>query len=180
VPCLLLNVVQSALLNAPRFVALAVGTFKVITGVVVLFATVLVKSVPVVPNVNAATDVTVPPPPPPAYCGIFKTFPIKVAAPLVPVVVNDVIRFVYAVSQLVCEAVVGIEYPLVRVIANVPLAVIGEPLMLNPVGTDNATDVTLPTVHVLFAARSNVVPLIVIVLPLGTASFIIRKIPSCP
>ena len=61
VPCFELNDDQSALDNAPLFVALAVGTFKVITGVVVLFATVELKSVPVVPIVNAATDVTVPP-----------------------------------------------------------------------------------------------------------------------
>jgi hypothetical protein len=58
--CLLLNVVQSALDNAPRLVADAVGTCKVITGVVVPFATVELKSVPVVPIVKAATDVTVP------------------------------------------------------------------------------------------------------------------------
>jgi hypothetical protein len=56
-----LNVDQSAELNAPLFAALAVGTFKVITGVVVPVATVLLKSVPVVPNVKAATLVTVPP-----------------------------------------------------------------------------------------------------------------------
>ena len=41
-------------------VALAVGTFNVITGVVVPVATDDVKSVPDVPIVNAATDVTVP------------------------------------------------------------------------------------------------------------------------
>ena len=58
--CLLLNVVQSAELNAPLLAALAVGTFNVITGVVVEFATVELKSVPVVPNVKAATEVTVP------------------------------------------------------------------------------------------------------------------------
>ena len=57
---LLLNVVQSAALNAPLFVAEAVGTFNVITGVVVPLATVDDKSVPVVPSVNAATLVTVP------------------------------------------------------------------------------------------------------------------------
>jgi hypothetical protein len=61
----LLNVVQSALDNAPLFTALAVGTFKVITGVVVEFATVELKSVPLVPIVKAATDVTVPTPLPP-------------------------------------------------------------------------------------------------------------------
>jgi hypothetical protein len=38
----------------------AVGTCKVITGVVVFVATVDDKSVPVVPSVNAATLVTVP------------------------------------------------------------------------------------------------------------------------
>jgi hypothetical protein len=42
------------------FVALAVGTCNVMTGVVVLFATVLDKSVPVVPMVKAETLVTVP------------------------------------------------------------------------------------------------------------------------
>jgi hypothetical protein len=51
---------QSAALKAPRLVAEAVGTLSVITGVVVGFATVLVKSVPAVPSVNAATLVTVP------------------------------------------------------------------------------------------------------------------------
>ena len=57
---LLLKVVQSAALKAPRLVAEAVGTFSVMTGVVVLVATVLDRSVPVVPSVSAATLVTVP------------------------------------------------------------------------------------------------------------------------
>ena len=57
---LLLNVVQSVELNAPRLEAEAVGTCSVITGVVVPFATVLDRSVPVVPSVSAATLVTVP------------------------------------------------------------------------------------------------------------------------
>ena len=60
VPCFELNVLQSALDNAPLFAALAVGTFSVMTGVVVPLATVLPKSLPDVPIVNAATDVTVP------------------------------------------------------------------------------------------------------------------------
>ena len=59
---LLLNVVQSAALKAPRLLAEAVGTFNVITGVVVPLATVEVRSVPVVPKVSAATEVTVPDP----------------------------------------------------------------------------------------------------------------------
>ncbi len=57
---MLLKVVQSAALKAPRLVADAVGTFSVITGVVVLFATVELRSVPVVPSVRAETLVTVP------------------------------------------------------------------------------------------------------------------------
>ena len=57
---LLLKVVQSAALKAPRFVADAVGKFSVITGVVVELATVEETSVPVVPSVSAATLVTVP------------------------------------------------------------------------------------------------------------------------
>lgn len=60
--CLLLNVDQSVELSAPRLVAEAVGTFSVITGVVVPLATVEERSVPVVPSVSAATDVTVPEP----------------------------------------------------------------------------------------------------------------------
>jgi hypothetical protein len=58
---LALNVVQSAALKAPLLAADAVGTFKVITGVVVPLATLEDKSVPVVPKVKAATLVTVPP-----------------------------------------------------------------------------------------------------------------------
>ena len=59
-----LNVDQSVELNTPRLVAEAVGTFSVITGVVVPLTTDDERSVPVVPKVSAATEVTVPPPPP--------------------------------------------------------------------------------------------------------------------
>jgi len=55
----LLKVDQSVDDSAPLFVAEAVGTCNVITGVVVPVATVLLKSVPVVPKVKAATEVTV-------------------------------------------------------------------------------------------------------------------------
>jgi len=58
--CLPLNVLQSAELNAPLFAADAVGMFSVMAGVVVLLATLEVTSVPVVPRVKAATEVTVP------------------------------------------------------------------------------------------------------------------------
>ena len=61
---LLLKVVQSVDDNTPRLIAEAVGTFKVITGVVVLLTTVEERSVPVVPSVKAETLVTVPEPPP--------------------------------------------------------------------------------------------------------------------
>ena len=57
--CLPLNVVQSADDKAPRLVPDAVGTFNVITGMVVPFATVLDKSIPLVPNVKADMLVTV-------------------------------------------------------------------------------------------------------------------------
>lgn len=55
-----LNVDQSVADNKPLLVIEAVGIFKVIVGVVVPFATVLLKSVPLVPKVKAATAVTVP------------------------------------------------------------------------------------------------------------------------
>jgi hypothetical protein len=60
-PCLLLKVDQSVGVNTPRLVADALGTFNVITGVVVPLATEEDKSVPDVPKVSAATDITVPP-----------------------------------------------------------------------------------------------------------------------
>ena len=73
---LLLNVVQSAALNTPRLIAEAVGTFKVMTGVDVLLATVDDKSVPVVPRVSAATDVTVPVPA--MFCQVGADAPLDV------------------------------------------------------------------------------------------------------
>tara|TARA_R110002096_G_scaffold233045_1_gene422999 strand:- start:841 stop:1320 length:480 start_codon:yes stop_codon:yes gene_type:complete len=57
---LLLNVDQSVEDKAPLLDAEAVGTFKVITAVPEPPLTVLDKFVPVVPNVKAATLVTVP------------------------------------------------------------------------------------------------------------------------
>jgi hypothetical protein len=119
---LLLKVVQSAELNAPLFAALAVGMFNVITGVVVPLATLELTSVPVVPNVRAATDVTVPTlnvlsalkswavplividlvvgtPPNPlrVYVGTFKTpvVLLYVAAPLAP----DTVKLIAALAK---------------------------------------------------------------------------------
>lgn len=42
-------------------------------------------------------------------------------------------------------ACVGITYPVSNATAKVPVVVTGEPLIVNPVGTDNATEVTVPT-----------------------------------
>ena len=55
-----LNVLQSAELNAPLFAAEAVGMLSVMVGVVVPLATLEPTSVPVVPSVKAATEITVP------------------------------------------------------------------------------------------------------------------------
>ena len=63
---------------------------------------------------------------------------------------------------------VGSEYPEANVTANVPLDVIGLPDILNPVGTDISTEVTVPTLHVLLADKSWETPLIVNVLDVGT------------
>jgi len=58
-PILLLNVVQSVDVRTPLLDADADGMFKAIDGVVVLFVTELLKSVPLAPKVNE-TLVTVP------------------------------------------------------------------------------------------------------------------------
>lgn len=55
-----LNIDQSEADNKPLLEIEAVGIFNVIVGVVVPFVTLLLKSVPVVPNVKAAIEVTVP------------------------------------------------------------------------------------------------------------------------
>ena len=58
--CFALKVEKSAALKAPLLLADAVGIFNVMVGLVVPFATDEAMSVPVVPNVNAFTLVTVP------------------------------------------------------------------------------------------------------------------------
>ena len=77
------------------------------------FATVLDKSVPVVPKVIAATLVTVPTKAS-AYCGIFNVFAIRVDAPLVPVVVKVI------VPCLLLNVVQSAEdkYPFTEVVAT--------------------------------------------------------------
>lgn len=52
--------------------------------------------------------VGIPPSPARVYVGILRTLETRVADPLEPVVVRDVILFVYAVSQLLADVVVGI------------------------------------------------------------------------
>ena len=137
VPCLLLNVLQSAEDNAPLLVAEAVGTFNVITGVVELLATEDVISVPDVPIVRAATDVTVPTlhvlfalrsydvplivsvvvadaPPRPfnVYVGTLRVLLINVAEPLEPVVVNVM---VFCLLLNVFQSVL-LKYPSVEIL----------------------------------------------------------------
>jgi len=123
--CLLLKVLQSVELKAPLFVALAVGTFKVITGVVVPLATDELKSVPVVPNVKAATEVTVPP-----LEGLEFVIVKFGYVPLTEIPVPAVKTTVWSGA--------------VFVIVKVPLLVIGEPETLIPVPPVAATEVTVP------------------------------------
>lgn len=61
-------------------------------------------------------------------------------------------------SQLVCFAVVGIEYPDAYVKANVPDVVIGDPETDSPVGTVILTEVTVPVLLVLVAIRHSSLP----------------------
>jgi hypothetical protein len=134
-------------------VALAVGTCRVITGVVVPSATVLDKSVPVVPIVKAATLVTVPP---------------EDGALLVMVMVSDdelLVRVIpvpasnVTVSSLLSATTVALPVtakflkmfwpePLsVFSIVIVPLEVIGLPVILRPPPSAMATLVTVPDVE---------------------------------
>jgi hypothetical protein len=53
---------------------------------------------------------------------MFNVLEDRVAEPDEPVVVKLVILFVYAVSQFVAEAVVGITYPLVKL--NTPVVLV--------------------------------------------------------
>ena len=113
---LLLNVVQSADDKTPRLLADAVGTFSVITGVVVPVATVDDKSVPVVPSVMAATLVTVPEP------------------LLLKVVQSVLVR--YPLTEVVAAAILiaGVVPPL-ETTGDVPVTdvTVPEPLLLNVV-----------------------------------------------
>jgi len=67
-------------------------------------------------NIEGAVNptlVTVPEPPPPLYCGMFRVLPIKVAAPLVPVVVSDI---VFCLPLKVFQSV-EVKIPLTDVLA---------------------------------------------------------------
>ena len=118
-----LNVDQFAEDKAPLFVAEAVGTFKVITGVVVPVATVLDKSVPVVPKVNAATEVTVPTPTPPTKANV----PVAKGKVYVYVAFDIVVPFTikFPPSQ-VCDVD---EFPIQVLFESVALV----PILLYPI-----------------------------------------------
>jgi hypothetical protein len=131
-----LKVDQSALLRTPRLDADAVGTFNVMTGVVVPFATVELRSVPDVPSVNAATEVTVPPPPPEAVELIVWLGQVPEMVTLVPATSEGV---VVPVPPLATGSAVP-EYAM----AKVPEVVMGLPVTDRNAGTVAATEVTVP------------------------------------
>lgn len=67
------------------------------------------------------------------------------------------------------EAVLVISYPVSKAMAKVPAVVIGEPLMVNPVGTVWATEVTVPVPAV--ASQET---------PRGAVEEAIRTLPLVP
>ena len=71
-----------------------------------------------------------------------EVLPVAASSPVEPP--SHFRRSVNALSQLVWEAVVGIEYPAVNVISKLPELVIGEFATLRPVGTVKPTEVTVP------------------------------------
>ena len=130
----MLKVVQSAALKAPRLVAEAVGTLRVITGVVVPVATVDDKSVPVVPKVSAATLVTVPKFPVKATPLALKTpvegtklsFVELVVIGKFPVVVDTSVGY-----QVAIELVLSVTATFVAFVAVVAIVALeAEPLIL--------------------------------------------------
>jgi hypothetical protein len=79
---------------------------------------------------------------------IFVSFDVPIAAPVtsVPVIFTHDIVVPLVVRNLPLLPVIsgGMPYPVVNARASVPDVVIGDPLTVNPVGADNATDVTVP------------------------------------
>ena len=117
---------------------------------------------------------------PPTVVAPNDVLPVAAVNPVAPP--SHLFLSVYAVSQFVCEVVVGIEYPLVKVNARVPLDVIGEPVTASPVGVLIATEVTVPVLAVAPVAMplSLVLssPLIKPAFPAATTKGIVALVPS--
>jgi hypothetical protein len=83
-----------------------------------------------------------------AVIRIFVSFEVLIAAPVtsVPVIFTHDIIVPLVVRNLPLLPVIsgGIPYPVVKAKASVPDVVMGDPLTVNPVGADSATDVTVP------------------------------------
>jgi hypothetical protein len=79
---------------------------------------------------------------------IFVSFEVLIAAPVtsVPAMLTHDIVVPLVVRKRPELPVMrgGMPYPVVKANASVPDVVIGDPLTVNPVGADNATDVTVP------------------------------------
>jgi hypothetical protein len=122
----------------------------------------LVAEVPEVPVVPLEPDVELDP--------LDPELPEEPDVPLLPLVpaVPDVVNGTFPKEPspfMYCPAVPT------AVIFIVPAAVTGGVVTENAIGTETCTLVTVPTLHVLFAERSYVVPLIVSVLVLGTGVY---------
>jgi hypothetical protein len=79
---------------------------------------------------------------------IFVSFEVLIAAPVtsVPVMFTHDIVVPLVVRNFPELPVIkgGMPYPVVKARVSVPDVVIGDPLTVNPVGADSATDVTVP------------------------------------
>ena len=161
-PDLLLNVVQSAADNAPLFKAEAVGTFKVITAAPVLPETVLDKLVPDVPNVKAATLVTVP---------VVLEVPAPIAV-LNALALNAVtLSFALNLGKVIAPGDVSVNIDLPIVVApKLPIADVAEEAPVPPL----AIDKTVPDQSLLLIAKvppSVTVPVVVIIPPVNVKPF---------
>jgi hypothetical protein len=166
-PDLLLNVVQSAADNAPLFKAEAVGTFKVITAAPVLPETVLDKLVPDVPNVKAATLVTVP---------VVLEVPAPIAV-LKALALNAVtLSFALNLGKVIAPGGVSVNIDLPIVVApKLPIADVAEEAPVPPL----AIDKTVPDQSLLLIAKvppSVTVPVVVIVPPVNVKPFIVPAV----
>jgi hypothetical protein len=83
-----------------------------------------------------------------AVIRIFVSFDVLIAAPVtsVPAIFTHDIVVPLVVRNFPELPVIsgGMPYPVVNARASVPDEVMGDPLTVNPVGADSATDVTVP------------------------------------